>query len=92
MIKNFKHKGLEQYFIKNNKKPLDARDLPKINRILDRLDTAKIVKDMDIPGCNLHELKGNRKNIWSVAVRNNWKITFRFESGDVEDVNLEDYH
>lgn len=92
MIKSFKHKGLEQFFIKNNKKALDARDLAKINRILDRLDTVLVVKDMDIPGWDLHELKGNRKGVWSVAVRKNWKITFCFENGEASDVNLEDYH
>ena len=92
MIKSFKHKGLEQYFIKDIKKLLDAKDLPKIERILDILDVAIIVKDMDIPGWNLHELKGNRKGTWSVAVRANWKITFRFEKGNAHDVSLEDYH
>jgi toxin HigB-1 len=92
MIKSFKHKGLEQYFTKNIKKLLDIRDLPKIDRILDRLDTATIVKDMDIPGWNLHELKGSRKETWSIAVRANWKITFHFKNGEAYDINLEDYH
>jgi toxin HigB-1 len=92
MIKNFRHKGLEQFFVKDIKKFLDAKDLGKINRILDRLDTAALIKDMDIPGWDLHELKGNRKGTWSVVVRKNWKITFRFENSDVYDVNLEDYH
>lgn len=45
-----------------------------------------------MPGWGLHELKGRRKGISSVAVRANWKITFRFENGDIYDVNLEDYH
>jgi len=54
MLKNFKHKGLEQFFIKDNKKLLDAKDLSKITRILDRLDVADIVKDMDIPGWDYH--------------------------------------
>jgi len=92
MIKSFKHKGLEQYFTKNIKKLLDAKDLSKIDRILDRLDAVMTVKDMYIPGWNLHELKGNRKGTWSVAVRANWKITFHFENGEAHDVNLEDYH
>lgn len=92
MIKKFKHKGLEYYFVKGIKKLLDVRDLPKITRILDRLDNALIVKDMDIPGWNLHELKGEKKGVWSIVVRKNWKITFRFENHDVTDVNLEDYH
>ena len=92
MIKNFKHKGLELFFTKDSRKLLDIRDLPKIGWILDRLDAALLVKDMNIPGWNLHELKGNRKNVWSVAVRKNWKITFRFENGEAYDINLEDYH
>lgn len=92
MIKNFKHKGLEQFFTKDSKKSLDARDLSKITRILDRLDTAVVITDMDIPGWDLHELKGNRKGTWSVAVRKNWKITFLFENGEAYNVNLEDYH
>lgn len=92
MIKSFKHKGLEQCFTKDRKKGLDARDLPKITRILDRLDAALVAKDMDIPGWRLHELKGNRKGEWSVTVRDNWRMTFRFENGEVLDVNLEDYH
>ena len=92
MIKSFKHKGLEQYFTKDVKKLLDARDLPKIERILDRLDAAIIAKDMDIPGWRLHELKGDRSGEWSVTVRANWRITFLFEDGEVYQVNLEDYH
>ena len=92
MIKSFKHKGLEQFFIKDNKKLLDAKDLAKIGRILDRLEAATVVQDMNIPGWDFHELKGNRKGVWSVAVRKNWKITFGFENSDAYDVNLEDYH
>jgi proteic killer suppression protein len=92
LIKSFKHKGLEYFFSNNIKKSLDARDLPKISRILDRLDAAVNVKDMNIPNWDFHELKGNRKGVWSVSVRKNWKITFRFKDGEAIDVNLEDYH
>jgi proteic killer suppression protein len=40
----------------------------------------------------LHPLKGNLKDFWSVTVRANWRIIFRFEDGDVFDVDLLDYH
>lgn len=92
MIKSFKHKGLEYFFEKNSRQRLDIRDLPKIARILDRLDTIVAPTDMNIPGWDLHELQGNRKGIWSVAVRKNWKITFYFKNSNAYDVNLEDYH
>jgi len=40
----------------------------------------------------LHALKGDRKGFWSVTVRANWRIIFRFEDGDADDVELIDYH
>lgn len=92
MIKSFKHKGLELYFTKNIKKLLDSKDLPKIDRMLDRLDVAVIINDMDIPGWRLHDLKGNRKGVWSISVNANRRITFNFENGEAYNVNLEDYH
>ena len=92
MIQSFKHKGLEQFFTKNNKKLLNARDIPKISRILDRLDTAIDVNDINIPGWFLHGLKGDRRGVFSVTVQKNWRITFRWLNGDVFDVSLEDYH
>ena len=47
---------------------------------------------MDVHEYKLHELKGARKGFWSVTVRANWRITFRWEDGFALDVNFEDYH
>jgi proteic killer suppression protein len=47
---------------------------------------------MQIPTLGLHELKGDRKNTWSVTVQANRRITFRFADGDAEIVEYEDYH
>jgi proteic killer suppression protein len=40
----------------------------------------------------LHPLKGDRKGYWSVTVRSNWRIVFRFEGEDVADIDFVDYH
>ena len=40
----------------------------------------------------LHSLAGDRQGDWSVKVTGNWRITFRFQAGYAEDVDLEDYH
>jgi proteic killer suppression protein len=47
---------------------------------------------MDQPTFRLHPLKGNRRGVWAVTVRANWRVTFRFADGDAYDVDLEDYH
>ena len=40
----------------------------------------------------MHPLKGDLKGLWSVTVRANWRMVFRFEEGDALDVKLTDYH
>jgi len=32
------------------------------------------------------------KGFWSITVRANWRVIFRFEDGQALDVNLVDYH
>ena len=59
---------------------------------LTALDTAQVIEDMDIPGYRLHQLKGNRKETWSITVNANWRITFEFENSNAYIVNYEDYH
>ena len=56
------------------------------------LNTATGIKDMDIPGYQLHKLKGARLTIWSISVSGNWRITFSYEDGNAYIVNYEDYH
>jgi len=56
------------------------------------LDDAETPQDLNFPGYRLHPLKGHLKGFWSVTVRANWRIVFRFEGTDVFDVQLIDYH
>ncbi len=59
---------------------------------LTALDTATTIEDMDIPGFRLHSLKGKRSGVWAIDVSGNWRLTFRFEDGQVHDLDYEDYH
>ncbi len=92
MIKSFAHKGLEKFYTTGSKAGIQAKHEYRIRLILAQLNQAKYVNDMNIPTLELHQLKGNRKRIWSVTVQANWRITFRFENGDADIVNYEDYH
>jgi len=40
----------------------------------------------------LGALRTNLRGFWSVTVRANWRIVFRFEGEDAFDVELTDYH
>ena len=92
MIKSFKHKGLKLFFEKGVCSGFQAKHQSKLRLQLAALHTARSVEDMDLPGYNLHLLKGQRKNCWSITVNGNWRVTFIFDDGDAYIVNYEDYH
>lgn len=92
MIQSFRHKGLKRFYEKESARGLPADMVNKIARILARLDVAAGPEMMNLPGLNLHPLKGELKGFWSVWVTGNWRIIFRFDGGHVFDVDLVDYH
>ena len=92
VIKSFRHGGLKRFFERGQAKGI-AADMSKRLRIrLDFLNRATILEDMNLPGWNLHQLGGQRKGEYAIAVTANYRLTFRFENGNALDVNLEDYH
>jgi proteic killer suppression protein len=91
MIKSFRNKGLEDFFYIGTKKGIITEHSSRLARILDRLDASVTVRDMDLPGFRLHRLTG-KKNIWSVWVSGNWRVTFYFKNGDAYIVDYRDYH
>lgn len=92
MILRFRHRGLKRFFEDDDTRGLNAQHVDVIARILARLDRATQAREMDLPGWRLHPLKGEYAGFWSVTVRANWRIVFRFESGDPTDVDYLDYH
>lgn len=92
MITNFKHGGLKRFFERDDARKIDPTHIDKVADILTALDSAQVIDDMDLVTFRLHPLTGDRKGTWSVTVRANWRITFKFENGKAFDVNYEDYH
>ena len=92
MILNFRHKGLRRLYEGGDKAGLSPALVPKLERILSRLDSARNSEALDLPGYRLHPLKGDLKGFWSVSVSGNWRVIFRFSDGQPADVDLVDYH
>lgn len=91
-FKGFKNRRLKSLHEREDPSRVSARNLEKINRILDTLDAATRPEEMDLPGFRLHPLKGELKGHWAVDVSANWRITFRIEEGNACEVDLIDYH
>ena len=91
MIRSIRHKGLKRLFEQDDPSGVNPEYVEKLRNILATLQAAPTVAHMDLPGFKLHALKGRMKGFWSVTVRANWRVIFRFD-GDAEDVDYVDYH
>jgi proteic killer suppression protein len=92
MIKGFRHRGLKRLFERGDKSQVRADMLDKIENILAVLDHADAPQKMDLPGFRLHPMTGDLRGFWSVTVRANWRIIWRYDGADAVDVELIDYH
>lgn len=92
MIRTFRHRGLKRLYQRDDAIGINAEFRARIEDVLGHLDNAVRPTDLDLPGYRLHQLRGNRKGFWSVAVSGNWRMVFRIEDGDAHDVDLIDYH
>ena len=92
MIRSFKHRGLKRLFERDDRSGIRPDLVDTVQEILTVLDDAATPPELNLPGYRLHALKGDLKGFWSVTVRANWRIIFRFEGTDAFDVELIDYH
>ena len=92
MIRSFKHRGLKRLYERGDRSGIRPDLVDTVQEILTILDAAESPQALNLPGYRLHPLKGNMKGFWSVTVRANWRIVFRFEGNDAFDVELIDYH
>jgi proteic killer suppression protein len=92
MVKSFKHRGLKRLYERGDRSGIRPDLVDTVEDFLARLDEAATPQALNLPGYRLHPLKGDLQGFWSVTVRANWRIMFRFEGTDAFDVELIDYH
>ena len=92
MIRRFQHRGLKLLYDKDDRRAVSAEHVEKTARVLARLDVVTRPEQLSLPGFGLHRLEGDLAGYWSVAVRGDWRIIFRFDRGDTSDVDLVEYH
>lgn len=44
------------------------------------------------PGNRLEKLRGDRRDMWSMRINDQWRLCFRFKDGDAYDAQIVDYH
>ena len=96
MIISFANKLAEDLFEDKNSK--EVRSFPNEllrsarRKILYLHDAAELVDLKVPPGNKLEALKGDLAGFHSIRINNQWRLVFRWNNGNAEDVSVEDYH
>ena len=96
MLQSFRDDTTADLFRDRNTRA--ARRIPRdlwrsVQRKLKLLDVAGRLDDLLIPAGNrLEALKGDQAGRHSIRVNDEYRVTFRWESGDAYEVCVEDYH
>ena len=93
MIRKFKDKDSEAIFKGEFVKGLDGQIQQRAREKLKYLDSAADLRDLLVPPSNqLEALKGDRKGQYSIRINKQWRVCFKWDSGDASDVEIVDYH
>ena len=96
MIKSFGNRLAEHLF--EDRKTKFVRSLPpglhrNGRRKLLYLHDASEIRDLRVPpGNRLERLKGAMEGFYSIRINDQWRLVFRWESGNAFEVRILDYH
>jgi proteic killer suppression protein len=92
MIRSFRHRGIEEFFLTGSKAGIQAKHALRLRLQLTTLHLATRPEEMNRPGWGWHTLRGKLAGHWAVTVNGNWRLTFRFDGEDAILVDYQDYH
>ena len=93
MIKSFRDKEADKIFNRLLSKKLSQTIWQLTRRKLVILDYATDLNTLRVPpGNRLEELRGARKGQHRIRINDQWRICFKWKTGDAYDVEIADYH
>jgi toxin HigB-1 len=71
--------------------PIEIQEVGR--RKLRMLNNSQNLMDLRIPPSNkLEKLEGKFKGLYSIRINDQWRIIFKWEKGNAEEVEIIDYH
>ena len=93
MIRSFGNKETQKIWEGFRVKWLPVSLQEVVRRKLRMLNSSHSLLDLQIPPSNrLEKLKGDLRGYFSIRVNDQWRIIFKWENGNAENVTLIDYH
>jgi len=91
VIRSFRHKGLKKLHQDDDPSLLSQELVPRIRGRLSALESARRLEDVNIPGFDLHKLRGKPLR-HSIHVNGPWCVTFEWRDGEALRVDFENCH
>ena len=93
MLTSFGNKNTQKIWEGERVKGLPTEVQEIARRKLRMLNNSQNLTDLMIPPSNrLEKLKGILKNFYSIRVNDQWRIIFKWNNGNADEVELIDYH
>ncbi|WP_349351875.1 type II toxin-antitoxin system RelE/ParE family toxin [Flagellimonas sp. MMG031] len=93
MIVSFGSKETEMIWngVRVKKIPIEIQNVGR--RKLRMLNNSQDTLDLRVPPSNrLEKLSGNLKDFYSIRINKQWRIIFKWNSGNASEVEIIDYH
>jgi toxin HigB-1 len=93
VIRTFGDSETERFYTEGQSRRMPTEIRRRAAMRLIQLNAATRTEDLRLPPSNrLEQLHGDRAGQWSIRINDQWRLCFRFESGDAFDVEIVDYH
>lgn len=92
MIKSWKNADLQELFETGSARRIDTKLQKRCMARLTALNSARDLRELHLPGYELHKWAGGFENKWSISVSGHWRITFDWIKGEAYNVDLEQPH
>jgi toxin HigB-1 len=92
-ILSFRNRELERFWRPDEVRGIVRQHEAKLRAMLTAIEEAENIAELStVPGWRLHQLKGDRKGVWSLKLNYNYRLTFRVAGSEISEIDVEDYH
>lgn len=93
MLASFGNKDTKKIWEGERVKGLSTELQEIARRKLRMLNNSQNLTDLQVPPSNrLEKLKGNFKEFYSIRINDQWRIIFKWNVGNADEVEIIDYH
>jgi toxin HigB-1 len=93
MIRSFKCKETQKIWEGQTSTKFPPEIQKRALQKLGIIEHAKTLDDLKVPpGNQLEKLSGDREGQWSIRINDQWRICFRWDAPNADDVEIVDYH